>query len=155
MKSYKTLQTGAAFLVGLVFGFGLVISGMTRPEKVIGFLDILGGWDPSLILVMGAALPVHFLSYRWIRGRNSPLFDAVWHYPTSREVNKNLVIGSAMFGMGWGLGGFCPGPAITAAASFNSTVLIFVGAMSVGMLAHQFSSTVTERVAKRKLARES
>lgn len=123
----------AALVVGFVFAIGLGISGMTQPQKVIGFLDLFGNWDPSLIFVMVGGIIVHFATYRLIRKRKSPLFSADWHVPTKKEITPALVTGSLLFGIGWGLGGFCPGPAVTSLASFESKPFIFVLSMLVGM----------------------
>lgn len=123
----------ASLVVGFIFAIGLGISGMTQPQKVIGFLDVFGHWDPSLIFVMAGAILVHFVTYRWIRKRESPLLSTIWHVPTKREITPALVFGSLIFGMGWGLGGYCPGPAVTSLASFEIRPLIFVGSMLIGM----------------------
>jgi uncharacterized membrane protein YedE/YeeE len=123
----------AAFLVGFVFAIGLGLSGMTQPQKVVGFLDLFGHWDPSLIFVMGGAVLVHFVTYRLIRKRNSPLLSAQWHVPTKQEITPALVIGSLIFGIGWGLGGFCPGPAVTSLAIFDGRPFVFDVSMLAGM----------------------
>lgn len=128
----------AALAVGFVFAIGLGISGMTQPSKVIGFLDLFGHWDPSLVFVMLGAIAVHFLTYKLIRRRTSPLFSMQWHVPTKKDVTPALVIGSTLFGVGWGLGGFCPGPAVTSLASLESRPLIFVISMLVGMYLSKF-----------------
>lgn len=125
----------AALVVGFIFAIGLGISGMTQPQKVVGFLDLFGQWDPSLIFVMVGAIAVHFVTYRLIRKRNSPLFSTQWFVPTKRDITPALVIGAILFGIGWGLGGYCPGPAVTSLASFTLQPLIFVGSMLMGMLA--------------------
>ncbi len=127
----------AAYIVGLVFAIGLGVSGMTQPQKVIGFLDLFGNWDPSLIFVMAGAVSVHFFTYRLIRRRASPLFDSKWYVPTSREITGRLVIGSILFGVGWGIAGFCPGPALSSLAALTLKPWIFVGALFVGMVAYQ------------------
>ena len=124
----------AAFFVGVIFALGLGISGMLQPQKVIGFLDLFGQWDPSLIFVMAGAIVVHFFTYKWIRQKKSPLFSTQWHVPTNREITPALGIGSLIFGIGWGLSGFCPGPAITSLVTLNSNVLMFVASMLVGMV---------------------
>lgn len=124
----------AAFVVGFIFAVGLVISGMTQPQKVVGFLNLFGEWDPSLIFVMGGAVVLHFITYRFIRRRKSPLLAPDWQVPTKTEITPALVIGAVLFGVGWGLGGFCPGPAVTSLASFEVRPLIFVGSMLVGMM---------------------
>jgi hypothetical protein len=124
----------ASLAAGFIFAIGLGISGMTQPQKVVGFLDLFGSWDPSLIFVMIGAIAVHFVTYKLIRKRKSPLLSEWWHVPTKKEITPALVIGSFIFGMGWGLGGFCPGPAVTSLASFELRPLIFVVSMLVGMV---------------------
>lgn len=123
----------AALLVGFIFALGLGISGMTQPQKVVGFLDIFGAWDPSLIFVMAGAIAVHFVTYKLIRKRSSPLLSAQWHVPTKKEITPALIMGSLLFGLGWGLAGFCPGPAMTSLASFELKPFVFVLSMLVGM----------------------
>lgn len=123
----------AALVVGFVFAIGLGLSGMTQPQKVIGFLNLFGRWDPSLIFVMIGAIVVHFVTYKIIRKRNSPLFSSQWHVPTKKEITPALMVGAFIFGVGWALGGFCPGPAITSMASFDKTPFVFVISMLVGM----------------------
>jgi len=124
----------AALVVGFIFALGLGLSGMTQPQKVIGFLDLFGQWDPSLIFVMIGAILVHFVTYKLIRKKNSPLLSSQWHVPTKKEITPALILGSFIFGVGWALGGFCPGPAVTSLASFDKTPIIFVASMLVGML---------------------
>ena len=123
----------SALGAGLIFGVGLGLSGMTQPPKVIGFLDVFGAWDPSLMFVMMGAIAVHFVLSRLIRRRERPLLDARFHLPAARNLDCKLVIGSAVFGLGWGLGGFCPGPAIVALGSGATAAIVFVGAMAAGM----------------------
>lgn len=123
----------AALVAGFIFSIGLGLSGMTQPQKVIGFLDLFGNWDPSLIFVMAGAIAVHFVTYKIIRKRSSPLFDNNWHVPTKKDLTPALFVGSFLFGVGWALAGFCPGPAITSLASFEKTPLIFVLSMLIGM----------------------
>jgi uncharacterized protein len=123
----------AAFFVGLIFAVGLVISGMTQPQKVIAFLDIFGNWDPSLIFVMGGAMGLHLITYRIVRKRSSPLLDVKWHVPTKTKITPQLVLGSILFGIGWGLAGYCPGPALTSLVSFSQSSFVFVGMMFLGM----------------------
>jgi uncharacterized membrane protein YedE/YeeE len=125
----------AAFGSGLLFAIGLSISGMTMPTKVIGFLDFAGAWDPSLACVMAGAMAVYFVVARWARSRPRPLLAASFQLPTRRDVDAPLVLGSAIFGVGWGLAGYCPGPAVTSVASLGSSTVTFVGSMLVGMLA--------------------
>ena len=122
-----------SFVVGLLFALGLGLSGMTSPSKVVGFLDVFGNWDPSLMFVMLGAIGVHALSYLFITKRSLPVFSSQWHLPSSKELTPALIIGAIMFGMGWALAGFCPGPAIASIASLNSRVLIFIISMLMGM----------------------
>ena len=124
----------AAFGAGSLFAVGLAISGMTRPSNVIGFLDVAGRWDPSLALVMAGAVAVTFIAYRLIRRRASPVFDVKFHLPTRKDIDRRLVLGAALFGVGWGLGGFCPGPGLVASAGGVTTAIVFVGGMTIGML---------------------
>lgn len=127
-----------ALIVGLLFSLGLGIAGMTQPEKVIGFLDVAETWDPSLLFVMIGAVGFHFVTYHLIRKRNSPLFSTVWHVPTKRDLTPTLVIGSFIFGVGWGIAGYCPGPAITALASFETQPVIFILGLLIGMISFKF-----------------
>jgi uncharacterized membrane protein YedE/YeeE len=127
----------AAFVVGFVFAVGLGISGMTEPQKVIGFLDLFGLWDPSLLFVMAGAISIHFISYKLIRKRESPLIVKDWHVPTKKDITPSLLTGSLLFGTGWALAGFCPGPAVTSIASFEIRPLLFVGSMLIGMVIFQ------------------
>ena len=133
------MRSLASLICGFVFGWGLFISGMVRPDKVLGFLDILaipsGNWDPSLAVVMAAALAVTGAGYWLARGR-IPLFAGAHQWPTQRVIDRPLIIGSMLFGVGWGLVGLCPGPAITDLATRSPEVIVFVVAMLVGMLAH-------------------
>ena len=122
------------FLVGLLFGWGLLLSGMTDPGKVQGFLDLFGRWDPSLALVMGGAIAVGFFAFALAKRRTTTLVGGLMHLPTRRDIDKPLVVGSLIFGAGWGLAGFCPGPGIVSMASGQPKALVFVVAMLVGML---------------------
>jgi hypothetical protein len=125
-----------AFAAGLLFGLGLIISGMTDPAKVIAFLDftgVAGGWDPSLALVMGGAVSIHFVLFRVITKRASPLFDTRFHLPTRTDLDPKLITGSAIFGLGWGLGGYCPGPGLVSVPSASIGAIAFVAAMTLGM----------------------
>ena len=122
------------FLSGLVFGLGLVISGMSDPAKVLNFLDLAGSWDPSLAFVMGGATVTTFLGYRLAWRRPAPVLDASFDIPANRSIDRPLLTGSALFGIGWGIGGFCPGPAFTALPLLAPGTLVFVPAMLVGLL---------------------
>ena len=138
-----------SFVPGVVFALGLGISGMTQPVKVTAFLDFTGNWDPSLAFVMLGAIAVHAVLYRVIRARPSPVFAAAFSIPSRKDIDPRLIGGAALFGLGWGLAGFCPGPALTAVASGKNSVLIFVGAMVGGMLLHKWISTPARSTATR------
>lgn len=126
-----------AFITGVIFAIGLGISGMTHPSKVINFLDVTGAWDPSLTLVMGGAVLVYFLVFHVIvRRRTRPIVGERFGLPSRRDIDPRLLGGAVLFGAGWGLGGFCPGPALTSAVTGMTPVLIFVAAMLVGMGLH-------------------
>ena len=125
------------FVIGLVFGLGLVIAGMSDPAKVLNFLDLgaipTGGWDPSLAFVMGGAIAVTFTGFRLVLRRKQPIFGGKFHIPTATDIDARIIAGPAIFGIGWGLAGFCPGPALTALTTGGSAALIFVATMLVGM----------------------
>ena len=123
----------SVFLSGLVFGLGLIISGMTNPQKVIGFLDVFGAWDPSLAFVMGGAIGVAFFAFGFAKKRNQSLLGEPMCLPQNTSINPRLVIGSLLFGAGWGLSGFCPGPAIVSLGSLDTRVFVLVGAMLVSI----------------------
>lgn len=124
----------AALVAGVVFAVGLTISGMARPDKIVGFLDVAGAWDPSLAFVMIGALAVHLVAHRLIAKRKTPLFDDRFHLPTRKDIDKRLVVGAVLFGVGWGLGGFCPGPAIVSAGGGSLTGFVFLAGMTIGIL---------------------
>lgn len=121
------------FLAGVLFAVGLAVSGMTRPDKVVGFLDVFGAWDPSLAFVMGGAVLVNFGLFRWTMRRKAPVFAPQFHLPVRTALDPALIGGAVLFGAGWGLGGFCPGPALTSISVATPSVLTFVGAMFAGM----------------------
>lgn len=123
----------ASFLTALLFGLGLGVGGMTMPAKIFGFLDVTGNWDPSLLFVMVGAIAVHAVSFRLITKKSSPILTTKFQIPTAKDIDKRLVLGSMIFGLGWGLGGFCPGPAIVASVSGHASVLVFVLSMIGGM----------------------
>ena len=125
-----------SFVSGIVFALGLGISGMTRPIKIIGFLDFFGSWDPSLAFVMIGAIFIFFLAIKRSRGMVSPQFATKFAIPTRSDLDPQLVVGAALFGVGWGLGGFCPGPAIVSLASGAAPVVIFSVAMISGIWLH-------------------
>lgn len=121
------------FLVGIVFGLGIAISGMADPAKVLNFFDLAGSWDPSLLLVMVSALATTAIGYRLVFRRSQPLFDPAFHLPASGRIDAPLVLGSAVFGVGWGVAGFCPGGAIPALGLGRIEPFVFVAAMCVGI----------------------
>jgi uncharacterized membrane protein YedE/YeeE len=126
----------SALLTGFIFAVGLGISGMTDANKVIAFLDLAGNWDPSLALVMVGAIGTHLVLMRLILRRQSPLFAGAFGLPTHQDIDKKLIVGAGLFGIGWGLGGFCPGPAMVSSASLAPEAMIFTAAMVAGMVAH-------------------
>ena len=123
----------SVFLIGLLFGLGLVVSGMINPAKVLGFLDVLGDWDASLAFVMGGAVVVNFIGYRMITKRPHPLFESNFTIPTRSDIDTQLIAGSALFGIGWGLVGFCPGPALASLGAAPEQSAAFAIAMLIGM----------------------
>jgi uncharacterized membrane protein YedE/YeeE len=139
------------FVVGLMFGVGLMASGMTDPGKVIGFLDLFGAWDPSLALVMGGAVVVGFFAFALAKKRTTTFLGGALRFPTSTQMDKPLVIGSLLFGAGWGLGGFCPGPALVSMADGQAKAMLFVGAMLVGMLGFELMDRLVHAPRKAKL----
>ncbi|NKB84459.1 YeeE/YedE family protein [Brucella grignonensis] len=132
----KIYQFCVALASGAVFGFGLSLSGMLNPARVQGFLDIFGAWDPSLAFVLGGAVIVAFIGVQITKRMHHPTFDNSFHVPTSRRIDRPLIIGSALFGLGWGIGGFCPGPAIASLSVGLPQTVLFVIAMLVGMIVH-------------------
>jgi uncharacterized membrane protein YedE/YeeE len=123
-------------LCGLIFGAGLLISGMVQPTKVLGFLDIFGAWDPSLAVVMVAALAVSTPGFMLANGRSRPLLTARSFWPTKREIDSPLIVGAALFGIGWGLVGLCPGPVLESLATLSPGIIAFAAAMAGGMALH-------------------
>src|SRR6266568_2721506 len=126
----------AALLCGLVFGAGLLISGMVQPTKVLGFLDVFGAWDPTLAVVMAAALAVTAPGFMLARNRPQPVLAGQYFWPGKSGIDTPLVLGAGLFGIGWGLVGLCPGPALESLATLSPGVIVFVVAMSVGMVVH-------------------
>ena len=123
-----------SLLAGLVFGLGLIVSGMANPAKVLGFLDLTGAWDPSLALVMAGAIGISFFAFLFAKKRSRSLVGADMKLPTGRSIDRRLVIGSTLFGIGWGVAGFCPGPSLVALGLGEVKALIFVAAMLAGMV---------------------
>jgi uncharacterized protein len=121
--------------LGLLFGLGLIVAGMADPAKVLNFLDITGSWDPSLAFVMGGGVVMAFIGYRLAGRRARPLLDTRFHWPTMTHIDRPLVIGAAVFGVGWGLVGLCPGPAFVALGTGAAEALVFFPAMVLGMIA--------------------
>jgi len=137
--THRTIHRLSEFAVGLLFGLGLLISGMTDPGKVLGFLDLAGAWDPSLALVMGGAIAVGFFAFGSAKKRTTSFLGGALHLPTAKDIDKRLVIGGLLFGAGWGLAGFCPGPGIVTMATGEPKAAVFVAAMIAGMLVFQFT----------------
>ncbi|MEM9627844.1 MAG: YeeE/YedE family protein [Pseudomonadota bacterium] len=135
----------SAYLIGLVFGAGIALSGMINPAKVLNFFDVAGSWDPSLIFVMGGALLVTFVGYRLVPGREQPLLARRFQVPTNSAIDARLVGGSALFGLGWGIAGFCPGGALPALGTGRSEVMMFVVALIAGMLLTRLAMKMSQR----------
>jgi uncharacterized membrane protein YedE/YeeE len=133
----------AIYLIGVIFGTGIVLSGMANPAKVINFFDVAGTWDPSLAFVMGGALIVTGIGYRLVFGRQRPIWEGRFNLPTARKLDARLIGGSAVFGIGWGIAGFCPGGALPAIGTGRSEVLIFVAAMLAGIFAARYLQSLS------------
>jgi uncharacterized protein len=125
----------AAAVSGLLFGLGLCLSGMADPSVVLGFLDLAGAWNPALVFVMGGGVAVTFIGYRLVFGFARPIFAEKFSLPTAAAIDAPLIAGAAIFGIGWGLAGYCPGPALVSLASGKAEVFIFAAAMLLGMIA--------------------
>ncbi|MEG0920367.1 MAG: DUF6691 family protein [Comamonas sp.] len=123
-----------ATIVGLIFGLGLIVSGMANPQKVLGFLDLGGPWDPSLALVMGGAIAVGLIGFALMRKRERSMLGEPMQLPTRKDIDAPLVIGAALFGIGWGLAGYCPGPALVGVSAGMGSAIVFTLAMLAGML---------------------
>ena len=132
----RSAQIFVALAAGLIFGFGLALSGMLNPARVQGFLDIFGNWDPSLAFVLGGAVVVAFGGVALARRMNRPAFEPAFHLPEMNRIDGRLILGSAIFGLGWGLGGFCPGPAVASLSLGLWQTALFVAAMVTGMVVH-------------------
>lgn len=133
------------YLIGLIFGVGISISGMANPAKVLNFFDVAGTWDPSLAFVMGGALVVTFIGYRVVLKRPAPLFADRFHLPTSKDFDLPLIAGAATFGIGWGIAGFCPGGALPALGTGQAEVVIFVAALIGGIVIAKLMQTALRR----------
>ena len=131
------------YFIGVIFGTGIVLSGMANPAKVINFFDIAGSWDPSLAFVMGGALIVTAIGYRIVFGRERPIFDGRFNLPTARNLDARLIGGSATFGIGWGIAGFCPGGALPALGTGIPDVFIFIAAMIAGIFGAKYLQSLS------------
>jgi uncharacterized membrane protein YedE/YeeE len=127
----------SALAAGFVFGLGLWVSGMANPKKVLGFLDITGAWDASLMLVMGGAVAVTAVAFRLVLKQPAPFFEKRFFIPALQSIDLPLLAGAALFGVGWGIGGYCPGPALTALSTLSAESVVFVGAMIAGGFVHR------------------
>jgi len=130
-------KNASALAAGLLFGLGLAIAQMVNPEKVLDFLDVSGNWDPSLALVMGGAVGVAMLAFRFVLKRGQPMFESEFHLPRMTKVDRRVLVGSAIFGLGWGIGGYCPGPGIAALSAGSVEALVFVAGMALGSVLYQ------------------
>jgi uncharacterized membrane protein YedE/YeeE len=133
------------FVVGLLFGLGLLLSGMTDPAKVLGFLDLFGAWDPSLAFVMGGAIAVGLFAFALAKKRSTAFLGGAMQLPTSKDIDRRLVLGGVTFGVGWGLAGFCPGPGLVSLAAGQPKAAVFVAAMVAGMLVFEFAEQQRQR----------
>ena len=140
---------------GLLFGFGLAVSGMTHASKVLGFLDITGDWDPSLLLVLGGAVGVSVIAFRFILRRPAPVLESVFRLPSVKDVDGPLVVGAAIFGIGWGISGYCPGPAIASLAAPNWETWVFIPAVLLGAFLHRLTTISPEETARTRCTEES
>ncbi|APX92432.1 hypothetical protein BWR19_05470 [Halomonas sp. 1513] len=122
----------AGYVAGLLFGLGLAISGMTDPARVLGFLDLFGAWDPTLMFVLGGAVATTFIGYRLVWARGRPLLESAFQLPTRRDLDARLLGGAALFGIGWGLSGYCPGPAVASIAGLSWPLAAMLAAMVAG-----------------------
>jgi uncharacterized membrane protein YedE/YeeE len=130
-------KNASALAAGLLFGLGLAISQMVNPKKILDFLDVTGNWDPSLALVMAGAVGVTMLAFRFVVKRKQPIFDSEFHLPRLTKVDRRLLVGSGVFGLGWGIGGYCPGPGIAALSAGSVEALVFVAGMALGSLLYR------------------
>jgi uncharacterized membrane protein YedE/YeeE len=142
------MHRATEFLVGLLFGWGLLLSGMTDPGKVQGFLDLFGPWDPSLAFVMGGAVLVGLFAFAVAKRKTTTFLGGALHLPRSSDIDKPLIVGSLIFGAGWGLAGFCPGPGLVSMAAGEVKALVFVGAMVAGMFGYELLDRSRRGLAK-------
>jgi hypothetical protein len=153
LKNMK--QKLIALLSGLLFGVGLSLSQMIDRNRVLGFLDIAGNWDSTLLFVLGGAVGVTVITFRFVLGLPKPIFADKFYLPTRKDIDVPLIIGAAIFGMGWGIAGYCPGPAITALVLKSLNPILFIAAFIVGSLVYQGYSSQTERKKQKKESQES
>jgi len=144
----------SGFIIGALFAVGLGVGGMTQPAKVIGFLDFFGAWDPTLMFVMGGAVVMYTIFFRVIRG-SAPVLASNFQIPTNQRIDGKLIVGSALFGVGWGLAGYCPGPALTSLGSASRDALVFVATMVVGMALFRIYRRVRDSANQRAAASSS
>ena len=142
------------FFAGLLFGLGLALSGMTHATKVLGFLDVAGDWDPSLLLVLGGAVGVAIVAFRFILRRPVPVLEPVFRLPTAKDVDGPLVLGAVIFGVGWGISGYCPGPAIASFAAPNWETWVFIPAVLLGAYLHRLTTISPEDTARTRSSGE-
>lgn len=135
--THAAARNASALAAGMLFGLGLAISQMVNPEKVLDFLDVTGNWDPSLALVMAGAVGVAMLAFRLVLRRKQPIFESEFHLPRMTKVDHRVLIGSGIFGLGWGIGGYCPGPGIAALSGGSLEALVFVAGMALGSVLYQ------------------
>lgn len=140
------MYTLASFFIGILFGIGLAISNMINPTKVLNFLDITGYWDPSLMLVMVAAIITSVIGFYFVKKRKKPLLGNKFYYPKAHNIDKDLIIGSALFGIGWGITGYCPGPAMAVLGTFQFEALYFIIGMVLGSLTYFALSSFKKKV---------
>lgn len=149
------MKSFVAFASGALFALGLGLGGMTQPAKVVAFLDLTGRWDPSLAFVMVGAIAIQALAYRMVRGRPEPLLDDRFHLPTKTAIDSRLVGGAALFGLGWGVAGYCPGPALTSAGAGSVSAAIVVAAMIAGMALERLYESFAARARTKDPTRAS
>jgi len=142
------MQILMALISGLLFGIGLIVSGMADPARVLGFLDLAGHWNPSLLFVMGGAVAAGFIGFRLARKRECSLLGEPMRLPTASEIDRRLILGATVFGAGWGLAGFCPGPALASLLFAGIKPVIFVAAMLGGMAVFEFVERLSQRASK-------
>lgn len=139
------MRNVVALALGILFSIGLTVSGMVNPNKVIGFLDIFRSWDPDLLFVMGGAAGLNLVLFRFVLKRKNPILSPDFQLPTSTDIDKRLIIGSALFGIGWGIGGVCPGPGLANLFTLKMEAIVFVAFMLIGMVSFKFFDKLTSK----------